>query len=528
LAETNRLYPTKAETESVAERVDTLLNDVATIKGLDETVTDLAEDMDALIDGLANITECHASSQLHTSGGACVSPIPLCPAVEAPEGGNITSSIEHVPGAAVVASCPIGSHVVGVRCARFPCRVFPQKSSLEVAIDAHACSLEANMHVAKGIPLGWSFLLPVGTVNYVQTLKDSVRTCLRSGEWSGKQASCKECAVEHCIHCVDAGSCIECVVGKAFSVDVGECVDSDALYVFGGKKQGNRAGEKLNHLGKFQLRLPELPVHTAAHLGEVSTPLVGIIDSTMYYIPYNRPGQAGGHPMWVLTPGASAWKENGVNALWPFGNTACRAVIGNKWYVVNENGNFGYYNPAELKWTNLPGPDGFNPNNYADRNQRYGCLRGGWAQAGTKFYMVGGTGRSGTKAHATVIRVFDTKRQAWEKSGDLTLPVPRYDHATVAHEGHLYALGGRSRSTDGDMSKYDRDPYLKGWYNDGEEVRMKSFEVLELSTGKWTTVAGGGSDYANMPVWMTCMGLVFGDVTSLEDGLGCFGLTHIP
>jgi hypothetical protein len=50
-------------------------------------------------------------------------------------------------------------------------RVFRQKFTLEDAIGSHACSLEANMRVTNGIPLGSPPLLPVGTVNCVQTLK---------------------------------------------------------------------------------------------------------------------------------------------------------------------------------------------------------------------------------------------------------------------------------------------------------------------------------------------------------------------
>jgi hypothetical protein len=53
-------------------------------------------------------------------------------------------------------------------------RVFRQKFTLEDAIGSHACSLEANMRVTNGIPLGSSLLLPVHTVICVQTLK--VRT----------------------------------------------------------------------------------------------------------------------------------------------------------------------------------------------------------------------------------------------------------------------------------------------------------------------------------------------------------------
>jgi hypothetical protein len=50
-------------------------------------------------------------------------------------------------------------------------RVFGQKLTLEDAIVSHACSLEASRHVTNGIPLGCSLLLPVHTVNCVQTLK---------------------------------------------------------------------------------------------------------------------------------------------------------------------------------------------------------------------------------------------------------------------------------------------------------------------------------------------------------------------
>jgi hypothetical protein len=48
---------------------------------------------------------------------------------------------------------------------------FRQKFTLEDAIGSHACSLEANMRVTNGIPLGSSLLLPVCTVNCAQTLK---------------------------------------------------------------------------------------------------------------------------------------------------------------------------------------------------------------------------------------------------------------------------------------------------------------------------------------------------------------------
>jgi hypothetical protein len=50
-------------------------------------------------------------------------------------------------------------------------RVFRQKSTLEDVIGSHACSLESSSRVTNGIPLGWPLLLPVHTVNCVQTLK---------------------------------------------------------------------------------------------------------------------------------------------------------------------------------------------------------------------------------------------------------------------------------------------------------------------------------------------------------------------
>jgi hypothetical protein len=51
------------------------------------------------------------------------------------------------------------------------------KFTLEDAIGSHASSLEASKRVTNGIPLGCSLLLPVGTVNHVETLQD-----LRSSE----------------------------------------------------------------------------------------------------------------------------------------------------------------------------------------------------------------------------------------------------------------------------------------------------------------------------------------------------------
>jgi hypothetical protein len=48
---------------------------------------------------------------------------------------------------------------------------FRHKFTLEDAIGSHTCSLEANMRVINGIPLGCSLLLPVDAVNFFQTLK---------------------------------------------------------------------------------------------------------------------------------------------------------------------------------------------------------------------------------------------------------------------------------------------------------------------------------------------------------------------
>ena len=48
---------------------------------------------------------------------------------------------------------------------------FRRDSALEDAIGSHACSLEANMRVTNGIPLGCPQHLTVATVNSDQTLK---------------------------------------------------------------------------------------------------------------------------------------------------------------------------------------------------------------------------------------------------------------------------------------------------------------------------------------------------------------------
>jgi SpoVK/Ycf46/Vps4 family AAA+-type ATPase len=60
-------------------------------------------------------------------------------------------------------------------------RVFEQDFALEDAIGSHACSLDANMRVTNGIPRGSPLLLPVGTVNYVETLKVAVNRALEIG-----------------------------------------------------------------------------------------------------------------------------------------------------------------------------------------------------------------------------------------------------------------------------------------------------------------------------------------------------------
>jgi hypothetical protein len=64
-----------------------------------------------------------------------------------------------------------GDGCFGVRGGKGTVRVYRQKFTLEDAIGSHACSLEANMRVTNGNPLGCPLLLPVDTVNCVQTLK---------------------------------------------------------------------------------------------------------------------------------------------------------------------------------------------------------------------------------------------------------------------------------------------------------------------------------------------------------------------
>jgi hypothetical protein len=50
-------------------------------------------------------------------------------------------------------------------------RAFRQKFTLEDTIGSYACSLEATTLLTNGISFGCLVLLPVGTVNSVQTLK---------------------------------------------------------------------------------------------------------------------------------------------------------------------------------------------------------------------------------------------------------------------------------------------------------------------------------------------------------------------
>jgi hypothetical protein len=65
--------------------------------------------------------------------------------------------------------------------ARFPTEIY----SRGCHIGSHACSLEANMRVINGIPLGCSLLLPVCTANSVQTLQVRQSTRLAQQLCSG-------------------------------------------------------------------------------------------------------------------------------------------------------------------------------------------------------------------------------------------------------------------------------------------------------------------------------------------------------
>jgi hypothetical protein len=51
-------------------------------------------------------------------------------------------------------------------------RVFRQKFALSDAIGSHSCSLQVNMRVTNGIPLGIPLPLTVAILIYVDTLKD--------------------------------------------------------------------------------------------------------------------------------------------------------------------------------------------------------------------------------------------------------------------------------------------------------------------------------------------------------------------
>jgi hypothetical protein len=67
--------------------------------------------------------------------------------------------------------------------------VFRQKFTLEDAIVSHACSaVEASKRVTNDIPLGWPLLLPVHTVNSVQTRKVPLATPKLSS-WGYQQCS---------------------------------------------------------------------------------------------------------------------------------------------------------------------------------------------------------------------------------------------------------------------------------------------------------------------------------------------------
>jgi hypothetical protein len=58
--------------------------------------------------------------------------------------------------------------------------VFEHDFALEDANGSHARTFIASMRVANGIRLGCSLLLPVGTANYVATLKAQKTCCIRS------------------------------------------------------------------------------------------------------------------------------------------------------------------------------------------------------------------------------------------------------------------------------------------------------------------------------------------------------------
>jgi hypothetical protein len=59
--------------------------------------------------------------------------------------------------------------------------VFRQKCTHEDAIGSPTCSLEVSMRLTNAMHLGCSLLLPVGTVNCIQTLKVNKRCWCFSG-----------------------------------------------------------------------------------------------------------------------------------------------------------------------------------------------------------------------------------------------------------------------------------------------------------------------------------------------------------
>jgi proprotein convertase subtilisin/kexin type 5 len=91
-------------------------------------------------------------------------------------GFSVETAIKGTMCAACSSSCDTCNGGGTSDCTSCTVRVFRQKFTLEDAIGSHACSLEANMHVTNGIPLGRPLFLPVHTVNCVQTLKALVKT----------------------------------------------------------------------------------------------------------------------------------------------------------------------------------------------------------------------------------------------------------------------------------------------------------------------------------------------------------------
>jgi hypothetical protein len=110
-----------------------------------------------------------------------------CPKTQAvPNPGDATGAFGRVARCALFTmdSAVLGLGSLGCGCCTV--RVFRLKFTLEDAIGPHACSLEANTRVINSIPLGSPLLLPVGTVNCVQTLKvlDIEVAWVRKSGWS--------------------------------------------------------------------------------------------------------------------------------------------------------------------------------------------------------------------------------------------------------------------------------------------------------------------------------------------------------